>query len=266
MTVGADETGEVGGLGPVAAALRWGEMLGLFFGVPAFVAVLIDPWGWFGPWFEVLGVGAVYDAGQEIARALIPLLLVFTAVVTVVLVRDKTFDNRRLWGWGACRRDLRRILGLFAVGAVVMLAVAWWLDAFTDVLVFPRRDGSWTSSFLRLPREAPWVLVVIGVFYPWLSAYPQEIVYRAFFFHRYGRLFRRGWALFAVNVAAFVWMHIPFWNVEALVLTLPGGVLFAWTYLRTKSTLAAGLEHALYGWWAFFTGLGGFVFVGSIGR
>ena len=49
--------------------------------------------------------------------------------------------------------------------------------------------------------------------------------------------------------------------MEALLLTLPGGALFAWTYLRTKSTLAAGMEHALYGFWAFFVGLGWFVFM-----
>jgi hypothetical protein len=42
-------------------------------------------------------------------------------------------------------------------------------------------------------------------------------------------------------------------------------VLFAWTYDRTRSTLAVTIEHAIYGWWVFFTGLGWFVYAGSIG-
>ena len=55
-------------------------------------------------------------------------------------------------------------------------------------------------------------------------------------------------------------------SLAALLLTLPGGVLFAWTYDRTRSTLAVTLEHALFGWWAFFIGLGYFVFAGAIGN
>lgn len=265
MVEAGTRSGDDGGLSGLARAWRWAEMLGLFFAVPAFVAAFIDPRRRFRPWFEAAGVEGLFDAGRAAARGLIPMLLVFTIVVAVVLVRDKAFDNRRLWNWSACRRDLPRVLGLFAVGAGVMLCSAWALSSFTDVMTI-RRGGESVSAFLRLPREAPWILLLIAVGYPWLSAYPQEILHRAFFFHRYAALFRRRWALFAVNVGAFVWLHAPFWSVEALLLTLPGGALFAWTYLRTRSTLAAGLEHALYGWWAFFTGLGWFVFAGSIGR
>jgi membrane protease YdiL (CAAX protease family) len=241
-------------------------MAALFFAVPAFVAAFIDPHQRFRPWFETIGAGSLFDAGRVAARALIPLLLVFTAVIAAVLWRDPTFDNRRLWNWNACRRDLPRVLGLFTLGAGLMLAAAWALDAFTPVMAFTRPDGQQASAFLRLPREAPWILLLIAIGYPWLSAYPQEILHRAYFFHRYAPLFRRPAPLFALNVIAFAWLHIPFWSLEAILLTLPGGALFAWTYLRTRSALAAGIEHALYGWWAFFTGLGWFVFTGSIGR
>jgi hypothetical protein len=46
-------------------------------------------------------------------------------------------------------------------------------------------------------------------------------------------------------------------------MTIPAGVLFAWTYLRTRSALASGFEHAIYGIWTFATGLGWFVFTGN---
>ena len=145
-----------------------------------------------------------------------------------------------------------------------MLAGVWALDRYTDIMSFTTRDGRTISAFLRLPREAPIILLLIAVGYPWASALPQEITHRAFFFHRYRGLMPMPW-LIVTNAAAFMWLHAPFWSIEAFALTLPGGVLFAWTYHRTKSTLAATIEHALFGWWSFFTGLGWFVFTGSIG-
>lgn len=247
------------------ALVRWAEMLVLFFGVPAGVAVFIDPEQRLRGVFTAAGADSVFEAGRVAARLMIPMLLVFTALIAVVLVRDKSFDNRRLWNWPAFRRDLPRILGIFAVGAIVMLGVAWALAEFTGTMVITTRAGETGNAFLRLPRSAPIILLFIAIGYPWLSAYPQEILHRAFFFHRYSPLFRSTRTLLVVNVLAFAWLHVPFWSVEAILLTLPGGVLFAWTYLRTGSTLAAGMEHALYGWWAFFTGLGWFVFVGSVG-
>lgn len=247
------------------ALLRWAEMLVLFFGVPAVVAVFIDPEQRLRGVFTAAGADSVFEAGRVAARLMIPMLLVFTAAIAVVLVRDRTFDNRRLWNWPAFRRDLPRILSIFAVGAVGMLIAAWALSEFTGIMEITTREGETGNAFLRLPREAPVILLFIAIGYPWLSAYPQEILHRAFFFHRYAPLFRSTRTLLAVNVLAFAWLHVPFWSVEAILLTLPGGVLFAWKYLRTSSTLAAGMEHALYGWWAFFTGLGWFVFVGSVG-
>lgn len=245
-------------------ALRWGEMLVIFFGLPAFVALLMDPAMRARPVFDSLGIALVYDAAQNAIQFLFPTLIVIALIAALVLIRDDTFDNRRLWNWKPAKSDLKRMLGVFVLGAGAMLVGAWALHTYTDLLEFTTRDGVTRSAYLRLPREAPIILVLIAVGYPWASCYPQEITHRAYFFHRYQSLMPKGW-LMALNAAAFMWMHAPFWSIEALALTLPGGVLFAYTYQRTKSTLAATIEHALYGWWAFFTGLGWFVFTGSIG-
>ena len=71
--------------------------------------------------------------------------------------------------------------------------------------------------------------------YPALSVVPQELVFRTFFFHRYGRLFGGPWVATAASALAFSWAHVVLLNGLAVVLTLLGGWLFARTYLRTRS-------------------------------
>ena len=240
-------------------------MFAIFFGVPAFVAVFLDPEQRLRPWFDASGADGVFASLKVALGMIIPILLIFTAIVTIVLARDPSFDKRMLWNAQPAKRDLPRILGLFLVLGAGLLGIAWLLSEYTGILTVTLGDGSTRNAFLRLPRERPWVLVFIAIVYPVFSAYPQEILSRAFFFHRYRALFPNSATLVTLNAVAFMWLHCPFWSIEALALTLPGGFLFAYTYLKTKSALAAGIEHALYGWWAFFTGLGWFVFTGSIG-
>ena len=246
-------------------ALRWAEMLAIFFGIPAFVAVFLDPEQRLRPWFDASGADGVFAGMRAAAGMIIPILLIFAVVVTVVLARDKTFENRVLWHARGMRGDLARMLILFTLAAPLLLGVAWLLAAKTDIMTATFPDGSTRSAFLYLPQRYPIFLFILLPVYGVFSAYPQEIVSRAFFFHRYLGLFPNTASAVVVNALAFMWLHCPFWSLEAFALTLPGGFLFAWTYLKTKSTLAAGVEHALYGWWAFFTGLGWFVFTGSIG-
>ena len=245
-------------IGAAGRAWRWFEMGVLFFGVPALLAAMLDPARRFEPVFRSIGLGSLFDLPFPASRLIFPVLLVTTAGIVAWLLLDRSFETRRLWNFRAARRDARRIGTIFAASAVLIAAGAWWVTQRTDLAP--------PGAFFRLPRELPVVMLLICVFYPWLSAYPQEITHRAFFFHRYGVLFGRRWVLIGVNALAFMWLHVIFWNWIALGLTLVGGVLFAVTYERTKSTLAAGLEHALYGLWTFATGLGWFLFAGGIGR
>ena len=251
-------------------AWRWAEMVLVFFGIPALIALYVDPQQRAKPLADAIGLGFVFELPFPPARVLMPALGVFTLVVLGWLIADRTFPKRWLWNWAGFKKDLGRIGVLFVVGGGTLFAVGWALATRTELMTITDREGVVSRAFWRLPRENIALLLAIGVVYPWLSAYPQEITHRAFFFHRYERLFAaRGpgrWAFFAVNALAFAWLHAPFWNGIALLLTLPGGFLFAWTYARTRSTLAAGMEHGLYGWWAFAVGLGYFVFAGSIGQ
>ncbi len=245
-------------LAPPAAARRWAEMVGFFFLLPAIVALVVDPQRRAEGVFRAAGLGVLFDLPFPPTRLLLPVLILFTLGVLVWLRLDPAFDRRRLWNAAGLRREWKRMTALFIPGAALMLAAAWAADRFLDM------PGGYAA--FGLLRRAPWFLLVIAALYPWLSAYPQEISHRAFFFHRYEPILRTRPVLIAVNALAFMWLHAPFWNPWAFALTLPGGVLFAWTYARSRSTLAATVEHAAYGLWAFTVGLGWFVYTGSIGR
>jgi len=41
-----------------------------------------------------------------------------------------------------------------------------------------------------------------------------------------------------------------------MILTFVGGILFALTFQKTKSTLLVSIEHAIYGCWLFTVGMG----------
>jgi hypothetical protein len=143
------------------------------------------------------------------------------------------------------RAALPGILGLWAAVSLITVAA---------VALFDR------DNLFNLPREQPWLWLAICVGYPLFSVYPQELLYRAFLFHRYAPVFRRPWAASAV---AFGFVHLLFGNVLAVVATLAGGWLFARRYQRTGSLLVVSVEHALYGITIFTVGLGQYFYHGA---
>ena len=50
--------------------------------------------------------------------------------------------------------------------------------------------------------------------------------------------------------------HIFFRSTLVMFLTFIGGILFAFTFNKTKSTLLVSIEHAIYGCWLFTVGMG----------
>ena len=165
------------------------------------------------------------------------------------LWKDPSFDRSRLWHSAALNRTVKFFVLHFAIGALSLSLLTVAIDP--DLL-------------FSLPRQetALWLLVV--TFYPLLSAYPQEVVYRAFFFHRYGNLLpNRGWMVL-INAMLFGYMHIIFRSPLAMALTVVGGWLFADAYLRYRSLLPTTIIHSIYGWLIFTLGLGGYFHRGSL--
>ncbi len=200
------------------------------------------------------------DWPRVVNPLLIPALLVGCVAVMIALLRDRGFQRRQLWNASGLWRAMPTTLAIVPLPAALLASgVALW------------RPELWLS----FPRERPTVYVAVMILYPLLSVYPQEVIWRTYFFHRYqsmldgvdpgGRAGRTPvWTVFLSGVA-FGWMHCLFNNWVAVALTIPGGWLFAYTYARTRSTAAVWLEHAIWGCLIFTIGLGRYFYGGSSG-
>lgn len=134
------------------------------------------------------------------------------------------------------------------------------IGAAINIFVFLYRP----DLFLVLLKEEPLRWLELMILYPILSAYTQEIVFRNFFFYRYEKLFEKRIVLFVViNALLFSYIHIVFENWIAVVFTFVGGVLFALTFLKTRSTLLVSIEHSIYGNALYTLGLGYYFYHGS---
>ncbi len=199
--------------------------------------------------FFALPIG-LFFVRREFSRLIIPVLLIAAAAGTMVLLRDPTFDRRR-FGMGSRNRgrSLRRCLLLFLVGGTAVSLLTAWLRP--DLL-------------FRLPRENPSLWIAVLLLYPLLSVYPQEVIFRALLEHRYRSVLSTTLAFVITSGVTFGLAHLFFANPLAPTMALVGGLMFAYTYHETGSTLMASLEHALWGDLLFTIGLGWYFYGGSV--
>lgn len=186
----------------------------------------------------------VHQRGIPVFIALMPVM----AAVVLFLALDRTFSFRRELTRGFSLAQLGSILTVFAVaGGIVATYVAEYHPAL----------------FLEFPRNRPDTWARIMVLYPLMSVAAQELVYRTFFFHRYGVLFGRAWWLaILLNGVLFGIGHIVIGTPLALYGTMAAGVLFAWRYAVTRAFWAVFIEHTLWGALVFTVGLGRYFFTG----
>lgn len=118
--------------------------------------------------------------------------------------------------------------------------------------------------FLELPTRHPELWIVILALYPFLSVAPQELLYRALFFERYGALIPHAGAAVLVNAALFGLAHAFYLNTPAILLSALGGLAFAYAHRIAGSFALACLWHVLAGWIVFTAGLGIFFYHGAI--
>lgn len=173
---------------------------------------------------------------------IIPFILFFLITFfwcLLVLLFDSTFDRKQLWNQAALRPQLKRIFITYVLSCII---VSLGIFLYDERLLF------------IYVRKIPLLWISLMILYPFF-VYPQELVYRTFFFHRYKRIFPKNLIMIVVSAVVFSYMHIVFQNVVAIILTLVGGILFATTYYKTRSTFAAFFEHTLYGCFVFTVGL-----------
>lgn len=218
-----------------------GRLKLVLLGLECFGLYVFFPW-----WVDI----------REHSGLLIPFLVVAAVACFAALLYDRRFDRKCLWNFPAFRKHLPRILMTWAIGVVVMVGFTWWIQHQPWV-----REN---VSLFGFVERAPRVWAVIIVLYPLFSVYPQEIILRTFFFHRYKRLFPKPWLMIVANGLVFAWVHVIFQNWVAVALCVPSGMLFAYTYWRSKSTITSGFEHALFGNAMWTVGLGAFFYGGAV--
>ncbi len=106
-----------------------------------------------------------------------------------------------------------------------------------------------------LIRERPLLMLIISVFYPLVSAFPQELIYRTFYFERYKNIFTTNQLLIS-NMISFSFLHIIYDNFPAIILTLISGLVFTLNYHRQRSLMLVTIEHSILGLIVFITGMG----------
>ncbi|CCH49411.1 membrane protein of unknown function [Pseudodesulfovibrio piezophilus C1TLV30] len=179
----------------------------------------------------------------------IPILLVIFAASLIYLVRHPDFNHRELiHGLRGHSREIRNIFIRSGCVAVICMAAVLMIDPY---LLF------------GFPRSRPLLWLGVMLLYPLLSAYPQEIIYRAFLFTRYKSILPSSSVILWASTLAFAFLHIVFANWLAVAFTLPAGYIFTRTYVRTESLLLTSMEHALYGCIVFTSGLGRFFYTPS---
>lgn len=210
---------------PASRARLWTEFLTLFIGAPI---LMVATFGLF---------------------PLFPIIIGFAVLATLLLQITPG------WRWsmllqGPVFGEWRLIALFSAATTATCLAIVFTL--------IPDR-------FLSLPLYRPELWLIIMIFYPILSAFPQEIIFRSLFFERYGGLFPGHWSAIAANGFVFGFGHLFFDNWVTIVMTGVGGAIMGWAYLRHRSVGLAWVLHSLAGQILFTIGLGVFFYHGAIG-
>ena len=192
---------------------------------------------------------ALYLFRFDISHKVVLIVMVVAMGCSLHLLIDRRFNSKAFIDTAGIATHLKSVLATFIVPALLMAL-------FTYLFLSHR--------FLAFPKERPIIWVIVLVLYPILAAYPQEIIFRGFFFHRYQPLFPRQTTMVVVNAVCFGLAHMLYGNWVAPLLSTAGGLLFAYRYIKSGSLLTVGIEHGLWGNFLFTIGIGWYFYSGSI--
>jgi len=218
---------------PSNVVFRWAEFTTLFVLVPVAIAVVFPP------------------------SMMFSLLFAFTALGMLLLHFTDGFHWSSLFeGLGGI--SWRVVFVVAVVTAITCYAVLSWQKPEALFFLFgpdaPRMANGWS------------VIWVIALFYPLVSALPQELVFRPLFFRRYGMLLPEGRVRLALNAGIFSLAHLMYWSWIVAVMTFFGGLVFAWSYEARKNFPEAVVLHSIAGVLLFAVGMGAYFYSGNVVR
>ncbi|MCW8841904.1 MAG: CPBP family intramembrane metalloprotease, partial [Rhodobacteraceae bacterium] len=211
---------------PASQARLWAEFVLFFVVAPVAIAVFLP------------------------ATVMFPALFALTALGLILLHATEGFH------W----RELRQGGGAIHWRSVALFAALVLATCVAVILSFAPDEA------FNIARHEPLLLLMILLFYPVLSALPQEIVFRPLFFRRYGAILPDAHAGIVVNAALFSLAHLMYWSWVVAAMTFFGGLAFAWAYEIRRSFPLAVLLHAVAGNLVFLTGLGLYFYSGNVVR
>ncbi|WP_162052204.1 CPBP family intramembrane glutamic endopeptidase [Pontibacter pamirensis] len=168
-------------------------------------------------------------------------LLGMGILLLVLLLRNRGFHNKRFL-------RLVPVNWAFLIGRFVLVSALVY-----GFIRFFHRD-----LLYYLPQENFDRYLLAVALYPFWSVIPQEIVYRAWYYHRYSDLFPNAKVSVLLNSAFFGFSHIVFGNWVAITGAFLVSFVFSHTYRRYNSLLIVVIEHFLYGVMIFSLGMGRF--------
>lgn len=201
-------------------------------------------------WIELLVLYGAIPAALAIWPGRVPVVLLLSGLGLLCFLRlwyDRSFDRKLLWNVAGFKRSAKGIAIRFAIVAPLLTLLVY--------LLAPK-------VLFGFPKESPWMWLLVMLLYPLLSAFPQELLCRTWFFHRYLALFPGERTAWIVNAICFGWMHVVLRNSPAVVLSAIAGLIMVRTYRHSNSTLAVAVEHGLLGDLVFTLGLGVYFYSG----
>ena len=202
------------------------EFLLLFVATPVLIAIFLPP----TQMFSALGI--------------------FTVLGLILLWRTPRFSWRvMLQGWGRVQ-----------LWPVVVFALAVALASYV-ILSRNAPDRLFAMLIYR-----PDVMLRIAVFYPLVSALPQELIFRVLFFRRYKPVIPSGAAAIWLNATLFSLAHLMYWSWVVAVMTFMGGLIFAWAYKTRENLPLAIILHSVAGVILFAFGMGVYFYSGAVVR
>ena len=187
--------------------------------------------------FILIPSSLAFDIAIWIKAALLTMSIVYVLITTI---KSKTVSLKSLYEFPQ-ESYWKHVLLRFGLLIVFTIAFMYFSEADKLFIVLRKNPVLWFS---------------ICCFYSIFSVFPQEFLYRTFFFTRYQSVFNKTYVLIIVNALVFSLAHVGFNNSLVLLITLAGGFVFAITYNKTRSLFFTSIEHAIYGAWLFTVGMG----------